>query len=520
MNQRLVFLNPRHINFWIALVFIAAIVLRSTHFIFRTSMWFDELTSSINVMDKSFYQLATESLDNNQVAPVGFLLLQKLATVLFGLNDHAYRFFPFIFSLISILLFYKIGNQFFKGIALLCVFTLCACSSSQIFYGGEAKQYAGDAAAALFIVWSSLQLLQPAIKKSTLWLIALGGFIFILCSLPAVVIAPIALLVVFVKLLKKQISLSKQNFFLIAASWAFACLLLVLYAKFIISHTVQDAMGSYWSRGFLPLSNFIDTLTWLPLKLYDELAFFLSFWMPSVTPQIKYVALALLLLSVPGIIYLIKNYKLLTLILFSPLITAVLLAAFRILPFEARVVVYATWPLVFSGFAGIEVLKQWLPRLFPNAITIAISLCIAFPVLLRLIIIPEERPPFNAQPSQLVLHELKKQWQPGDILFVYFKARHALKFYGPKEGITDYRVGGNYKTIEQHLRQLDSLRGNKRIWFFFSQWTERQPFPDSIKTYLGTVIGKEIGKIPDPHGGTEDLEAAAYLYDLSGKKTK
>ena len=137
-----------------------------------------------------------------------------------------------------------------------------------------------------------------------------------------------------------------------------------------------------------------------------------------------------------------------------------------------------------------------------------------------MIIVPEERPPFNGQPSQLILHELKKQWQPGDILFVYFKARHALKFYGPKEGITDYRVGGNYKTIEQHLRQLDSLRGNKRIWFFFSQWTERQPFPDSIKTYLGTVIGKEIGKIPDPHGGTEDLEAAAYLYDLSGKKTK
>ena len=98
---------------------------------------------------------------------------------------------------------------------------------------------------------------------------------------------------------------------------------------------------------------------------------------------------------------------------------------------------------------------------------------------------------------------------------MYFKARHALNFYGAREGITQYKVGSNYDNIEQHLRQLDSLKGNKRVWFFFSQWTEKQPFPDSIKTYLGTVIGKEVRKIPDPYDGGEDLEASAHLYDLS-----
>jgi hypothetical protein len=34
---------------------------------------------------------------------------------------------------------------------------------------------------------------------------------------------------------------------------------------------------------------------------------------------------------------------------------------------------------------------------------------------------------------------------------------------------------------------------------------------------MGTVIGKQIGYIPDPDGNTEDIEAAAYLYDLSGR---
>ena len=62
-------------------------------------MWFDELTSALNIRDKSFYHLATQSLDYNQVAPLGFLLSEKIATIFLGVNDHAYRFFPLIFSI-------------------------------------------------------------------------------------------------------------------------------------------------------------------------------------------------------------------------------------------------------------------------------------------------------------------------------------------------------------------------------------------------------------------------------------
>ena len=127
------------------------------------------------------------------------------------------------------------------------------------------------------------------------------------------------------------------------------------------------------------------------------------------------------------------------------------------------------------------------------------------------------RPPYYAQPMQPVLKELKKQLQPGDIVYVYHKARFALKFYGLKEGITDYIIAKNDTTVVPILRDADKLIGNKRVWFVFTQWTERQPFPDSIKAYLEKVIGKEIGKIPDPFGGVEDMEASAHLYDLSKK---
>jgi hypothetical protein len=41
-------------------------------------MWLDELASAKNIESRNYYDLATQSLDFNQVAPIGFLLSQKL----------------------------------------------------------------------------------------------------------------------------------------------------------------------------------------------------------------------------------------------------------------------------------------------------------------------------------------------------------------------------------------------------------------------------------------------------------
>lgn len=511
-------LNPRKIHFWFAIVFIIGIMLRSIHFFGRSSMWFDELTSALNIRDKSFFQLATESLDHNQVAPVGFLELEKLATVVFGVNDHAYRFFPFVFSICSLVLFLNIGKAFLIDIPLLCSFILFSGSVSAWFYGGEAKQYSGDITAALFLVWAGLQITTNELSKQKTWFIAIAGFILTLSSLPAVVIAPCVAGIVFIRLIKKQLTITLKQFFIIAFSWALGCGLCAMHAKFVISQQVQNDMGAYWSRGFAPLESIPEYFIWIYENITEQFSYFLTFWMKDVFPSIPLIAKTLLLLSLPGIVFLVRKYKSAILILFTPLIVAVLLASFKILPFENRVGIYATWPFIISGIAGIVALQQWIPVLFKPVVASALGLLIALPIMVLTVFVPSEQPPFQGQPAQPVLHELKKQMQPGDILFVYFKARHALNFYGAKEGITEYKVGGNYKTIEGHLRQLDSLKGNKRVWFFFSQWTERQTFPDSIKAYLGTVIGKEIGKIPDPYGGILDIEAAAHLYDLSGNK--
>ena len=516
--QRSNLLNPRHINFWLLLVFTTGVVLSSIQFFCHSSMWFDELTCALNVQNHTYYQLATQSLDYNQVAPVGFLLLEKFATSLFGENDFAFRFFPWIWSLVSLVFFLDVAKHFFKGPLLVAAFILFAGSVSHWFYAGEAKQYSCDITASLFLVWSALQLMKEKINQSTVGLIVGLGFILIVSSFPAIVIAPFVLSIIFMGLLKKNVTISKKYLLIISISWAIACAWGVWYAKFVISGKVGGAMSAYWSRGFAPLESFGSYIKWIYMTLTDELSYFLTFWMTDVVPQITIVSKVLLLLSIPGIVFLAKKYKVATLLLFSPLLVALFLATAKILPFDNRVSIYATWPVIISGIAGISALQNWLPVLFRPVVSSTVSLFIALPIILITIVLPSEHPPFNGQSSQPVLKELKKQLLPGDILYVYFKARHAIHFYGPKEGITNYVTGNSYDSIVPFLREVDKLKGNKRVWFFFSQWTERQTFPDSIKAYLGNVIGKEIGKIPDPDGNKEDLETAAHLYDLSGQK--
>jgi hypothetical protein len=509
--------NIRHINFWIALTVLVGITLRTIQYLGNSSMWFDELTSALNIQSRTFYQLATQPLDYNQVAPVGFLLGEKLATYLFGENDLAFRFFPWLWSVASLIMFVLIAQRFLRNFYLLAAVLLYAVCLSQWWYAGEGKQYSGDVAFSVFLVWASLTIAKANLKKGMVWFLALGGCIAILSSLPAIPLSLFLLGILTIVYYRNRLPASKFDLLIIGSFWLMSVLLHVYYVKFVISSAVKDAMSAYWSHGFPPITSVANYAGWFPKKIYSELNFFLFVWGYQLVTPLAYIGMVLLMFSLFGIIYLTRSKKVDILILFSSLLIALVLAFAYILPFDERVGLYASWPFIISGMAGIAYLQQWQPRIFRPALSIPLAFCLALPCILIPILVPYARPPVYAQPSQPVLRELKKQMQPGDILYVYYKARHALKFYGPKEGISGYQVGKYYDSIIPYLREVDGLRGNKRVWFFYTAWTYTQPFPDSIKHYMGHVIGKEIGHIPDPFKGQETSEATAYLYDLSQK---
>lgn len=337
--------------------------------------------------------------------------------------------------------------------------------------------------------------------------------------MPAVALSGVLLCLLLMPFIYKTNQNTLRTYFIIAFAWAVACVWVAYHAKFVLNTDSVDAMTTYWSRGFVPVTGLSDAFRWLINRIRNELGFFVYFYLSDIYPAMKIFANVLLVLSVPGIIKLIANNKINGIILLSPFFLAVLLSLFRILPYDTRVVLYASPPLLIAAVAGAE----WfsiisLKKIHPSTAN-AFIILIAMPMPIIQLLGTKERPPFYCQPAEPVLKELKKQLQPGDIIYVYYKARHAMKVYGHKQGITNYKLSGFYDSAALYYNQIDSLKGNKRVWFFTTHWTPKRngQLPDSIQAYMAHKIGKEIKVINDPFGAYEEKECActATLYDLT-----
>jgi len=73
--------------------------LRLTQYLANTSLWGDEILLASNILHRSTWELLRLPLANAQVAPRGFLLAEKLATLALGSSDYALRLFPLLCSL-------------------------------------------------------------------------------------------------------------------------------------------------------------------------------------------------------------------------------------------------------------------------------------------------------------------------------------------------------------------------------------------------------------------------------------
>jgi hypothetical protein len=126
------------------LVIALGFMLRVIQFLFNRSLQVDEAMLSLNIVHRGFSEVLLP-LDMNQSAPVLFLILEKLAVVVFGNMEYALRLLPLTSSVICLLLIHRVTLRLTHDhLASFFSAVMFAFSKTMIFYATEAKHYSSD----------------------------------------------------------------------------------------------------------------------------------------------------------------------------------------------------------------------------------------------------------------------------------------------------------------------------------------------------------------------------------------
>jgi hypothetical protein len=221
------------------------------------------------------------------------------------------------------------------------------------------------------------------------------------------------------------------------------------------------------------------------------------FWQPSL-PRPTVVILVLLASAV-----LWKKRPEAAPLLVGPAAVALSAAAAHLYPFSGRAILFLTpaallaaadaagW--IVEGLVYLRVPQPVGVGLFAVALAVAAAL---------------HPPVYRNEETRPVLANVAARRQPGDVLYVYYGAERALRFYGPRVGIepSEATFGGCHRgQPREYLRELDRFRGRPRVWVVFAHG--RPAEQPAMRGYLG-----RIGRRRE---GFEAVGATAELYDLS-----
>lgn len=113
-----------------------------------------------------------------------------------------------------------------------------------------------------------------------------------------------------------------------------------------------------------------------------------------------------------------------------------------------------------------------------------------------------------------VMNYIRKHMNDGDIVYLYYSSSTAFAYYANHFRFTDneYIVGTRSREdLRNYARELNRLRGNKRVWFLFSHvHVSKVTGVNEEKFFLYHLdnIGRRIDHFKSDG-------AAVYLYDLS-----
>jgi hypothetical protein len=478
--------------------------LRVWQFGIGAALWHDELALARNLVEKSLHELLTAPLDYAQVAPLGFLLVEKAAIEVFGNNELALRLFPLLCALISLPLFAVVASQVLpRGAALLGV-GLFALSPALIGFGSQLKQYSTDVAAALLMTaltlrWWERRSVVPDRREAVL--LGSTGLLAVWLSHAVVLVLAGLALSLLIEALRRRDWASLRSLLPVAICWAAAGLIGVASGVHTMSPSTRAFMEVYWAEGFLPLPPWSGSdALWLWRA-------FRAFFQRQFLYPLPAMGVFLMLL---GALALARRRLWYALVALAPVGIALLASAARQYPFGDRVSFFLLPSMLLLVAAGIDLARHAGAAWWRPLGTIVVALALAAPAHALYAYYPM----YPKQPMSDVLAYVQARRQPDDAVYVYIGAQHAVAYYGPRFGLPPEAVviGGCPRDgVRGLLRDLDQFRGRPRLWLIVSHAIGPSRERETMLSYLDAIGIRRDGISV----GDSRLSPSAHLYDLS-----
>jgi hypothetical protein len=484
---------------------VIGIILRMWQYAANRSLWLDECSLALNLIHRSFAGL-TQPLDYNQTAPLAFLFIQKTIIIVLGNSEFTLRLFPLMVGILSLFLMYKAAKKYLQGTAVYIALALFCLSSTLIYYSSENKQYASDVMLTLVLLLTAYPCLEDtAPSPKNYILLTVAGLVAMWMSHPSVfVMAGIGITLAARQLFRKDwpgLLWSGLILLLWLTSFTF------LYFISLRFTAANNALTAYWAQSFMPMppwcnwSWFSNTL----INLFEK------------DLELPFVSISAVLLLIGLISVLLRKWTI-GLVLILTIITTLVASGLRKYPFVGRLILFLV-PIIFLLIAeGIERIRSTLAN-YNQFVASFATAALTLLLLAQLVVsaINGLKNPDMHEHIRPIVEYVNHNKRSTDIVYLYYGAKPAFLYYAPFYGFkgSDFRVGVSARSEpEKYLKDIDTLRGNARVWFVFSHnynWGK----VDEKMYYLVYLnkIGNKIDEFDVPG-------AAVYLYDLRAKNTR
>ena len=232
--------------------------------IMNRSLWVDEAMLAENVCRRSLMKLTASRLDWNQSAPVLYLHLVKLLTLVFGNSEIVLRLLSFISYILSLSLLYFLLLKAVRTEWALIGVAVLSGMQRYLYYANEFKQYMTEAVCVLAVLWLYYLYSEEKMKWYTL---IVGTAILIWCANPVCFVIGGILIYEFIDAIvtKKW----KDIYRIVVGGVAVLCSFAVYYFYALRSVIASGDMTNYWAE---------DMFVLIPHSMGQAGESFLRYW--------------------------------------------------------------------------------------------------------------------------------------------------------------------------------------------------------------------------------------------------